>query len=191
MTRKPLPALMFALLAGAGLGGCSNPPPAASTVTADAEAPPAVEAPATSASAEADVFRFRIGELDAVALKDGDIDVPNDGGVLGVGQPVADIAAVLADAGLETGTLHLSIQPLLVRAGARVLLFDTAPGTRTSPAPVACRPRCTTPASNPARSPISSSRMRTRTTSAACWPATARLRSPMRRSTFPRRNGRR
>jgi glyoxylase-like metal-dependent hydrolase (beta-lactamase superfamily II) len=97
-------------------------------VTAGAEAPPAAEAPAAPAAAEADVFRFRIGELDAVALKDGDIDVPNDGSVFGVGQPVADIAAVLADAGLETGTLHLSIQPLLVRAGARVLLFDTGAG---------------------------------------------------------------
>jgi glyoxylase-like metal-dependent hydrolase (beta-lactamase superfamily II) len=128
MTRKPLPALMFALLAGASLGGCSNPPPAASTVTAGAEAPPAAEAPAAPAAAEADVFRFRIGELDAVALRDGDIDVPNDGSVFGVGQPVADVAAVLADAGLETGALHLSIQPLLVHSGARVLLFDTGAG---------------------------------------------------------------
>jgi len=35
----------------------------------------------------ADIFRFKIGALEAVALKDGDIHVANDGKTLGVGQP--------------------------------------------------------------------------------------------------------
>ena len=73
----------------------------------------------------ADVFRFRIGTLDAVALKDGDIDAPNDGKTFGVGQPPDQVAALLAAAGQPTDVLHLSIQPLLVRDGTRILLFDT------------------------------------------------------------------
>jgi len=121
MVRKPFQMPMAALLAGAMLTGCSQPPstPAPQSV---AEAP--VEQPAS----DPDVFRFRIGALEAAALKDGDIDVANDGSVFGVGQPIDDVAALLAGAGLPTDTLHLSIQPLLVRDGARILLFDTGAG---------------------------------------------------------------
>lgn len=121
MTRIPLPVLMAALLAGT-MSGCSEPQPAAT-------ATPAPAAPATSETprpaSQADVFRFRIGALDAVALKDGDIDAPNDGKTFGVGQPPEQVAALLAAAGQPTDVLHLSIQPLLVRAGTRILLFDT------------------------------------------------------------------
>src|SRR5690606_38205215 len=44
------------------------------------------------------------------------------------GRPTEDVAALLAAAGEPTDALHLSIQPLLVRGGERVLLFDTGAG---------------------------------------------------------------
>lgn len=119
MTRTPLSVLMAVLLSGAMLPGCSEPQPA---VTAT----PAPAAPeATQPASQPDVFRFRIGALDAVALKDGDIDAPNDGTTFGVGQPTDQVAALLVAAGQPTDVLHLSIQPLLVRSGTRILLFDT------------------------------------------------------------------
>jgi glyoxylase-like metal-dependent hydrolase (beta-lactamase superfamily II) len=119
MTRTSLSFLTSVLLA-CMLPGCSEPQPPATTTT---PAPPAPEA--TQPASHPDVFRFRIGTLDAAALKDGDIDAANDGKTFGVGQPPAQVAALLAAAGQPADALHLSIQPLLVREGARVLLFDT------------------------------------------------------------------
>lgn len=84
-----------------------------------------VEAPAAQAEG---VFRFKVGDLDAAALLDGTITTANDGKTFGVGRPTADVAAVLKAAGLPEDQLELSIQPLLVRSGAQVLLFDTGAG---------------------------------------------------------------
>src|SRR3546814_20594385 len=68
------------------------------------------------------------GTLDATALKDGDLEAPNDGTTFALGQPTEEVAALLAAAGEPTDVLHLSIQPLLVRGDRRVLLFDTGAG---------------------------------------------------------------
>jgi glyoxylase-like metal-dependent hydrolase (beta-lactamase superfamily II) len=121
MTRILLSVLTTALLAGA-MAGCSESKlPATAT-----PAPPATAtSEATPPADHSDVFRFRIGALDAIALKDGDIDAPNDGKTFGVGQPPDQVAALLKAAGQPTDVLHLSIQPLLVRDGKRILLFDT------------------------------------------------------------------
>jgi glyoxylase-like metal-dependent hydrolase (beta-lactamase superfamily II) len=127
MTRISLSILMAALLAGA-ISGCSEPQPAATATSAPAA--PATS-PATPPASHPDVFRFRIGTLDAVALKDGDIDAPNDGKTFGVSQPPDQVAALLTAAAQPTDVLHLSIQPLLVNAGDRVLLFDTGAGDVT------------------------------------------------------------
>lgn len=78
--------------------------------------------------ARASIYRFRIGTLDAAALQDGDIFVANDGKTFGVGQPIDTVAALLASAQLPSERIRLSIQPLLVRDGSRVLLFDTGAG---------------------------------------------------------------
>jgi len=121
MTRTSLAVLMTTLLACALLSGCSEPQPAATATTTPT--PPA--SVATPAASHPDVFRFRIGTLDAAALKDGDIDAANDGKTFGVGQPTKQVAALLAAAGQPSDVLHLSIQPLLVRSGTRILLFDT------------------------------------------------------------------
>lgn len=123
MTRTHLSALIAASLAGAVLAGCSKPQPAATDTPAPTAATPA---PAPAAQpANPDVLRFKIGALDAVALKDGDIDAPNDGKTFAIGQPAEAVNALLTAAGQPTDLLHLSIQPLLVRSGDRVLLFDT------------------------------------------------------------------
>jgi len=129
MTRSSLSLAVSLLLAGAMLGGCAKP---ASEEQAAAPAP-AAEAPAPAAvapapQADADIFRFKIGTLDAVALRDGTIDTPNDGKTFGVGQKTEDVAALLTANGQPTDVLHLSIQPLLVRDGERTLLFDTGAG---------------------------------------------------------------
>lgn len=110
---------LAALLAGALLTGCTEPQTAATATPA----PPA--SGATQPTSHPDVFRFRIGALEAAALKDGDIEAANDGKTFGVGQPTDQVGAVLAAAGQPADVLRLSIQPLLVRSGTRILLFDT------------------------------------------------------------------
>lgn len=129
MTRTPLSPLVAALLAGAMLGACSqSQQPAANDAPVASETPAAAPATAAPQPDPADVRRFRIGALEAVALKDGDIDIANDGKTFAVGQPSAEVAALLTGAGQSTDVLHLSLQPLLVRSGERVLLFDSGAG---------------------------------------------------------------
>lgn len=115
MIRLHFPIALSALLSGAMLLGYAGPSPATTPATQQA----------TSSASHRDIFRFKIGKLEAVALKDGDIDAANDGKTFAVGQPTEAVAALLAAAGQPTDVLHLSIQPLLVRSGKRVLLFDT------------------------------------------------------------------
>jgi glyoxylase-like metal-dependent hydrolase (beta-lactamase superfamily II) len=103
-------------------------PPAAS------EPEPAAATPAAATpAAESSAHEFEIGELSAVALRDGEIKFPNDGKTFAVGHPPENVAKLLSAAGLPTNELALSIQPLLVRAGDRVLLFDTGSGTNFGP----------------------------------------------------------
>lgn len=113
MVRLHFPVALSALLLGAMLTGYAGPAPAAGPT-----------GPQAAASHSA-IFRFKIGNLDAVALKDGDIDAANDGKTFAVGQRTEAVSALLIAAGQPTDVLHLSIQPLLVRSGKRVLLFDT------------------------------------------------------------------
>jgi glyoxylase-like metal-dependent hydrolase (beta-lactamase superfamily II) len=69
-----------------------------------------------------------VGELSALALKDGGIEVPNDNKVLGVGRTPEEVAAVLSANGLPADKIALSVQPLLVRSADRVMLFDSGAG---------------------------------------------------------------
>ncbi len=107
-TRLAVAGLMLALC---GVG-CS---PGAEK-KADAAAAPAV-------AASPDAFAFTIGTLQAVALKDGNLAMENAAGQ----SPWADTGAVgeaLAGAGLARDSIHLSLQPLLIRDGDRLVLFD-------------------------------------------------------------------
>jgi glyoxylase-like metal-dependent hydrolase (beta-lactamase superfamily II) len=72
--------------------------------------------------------RFSIGELEAYAVSDGHLEIPNDGTLLGLGRPPDEIGGVLAAAGLARDTIRLDIQSLLVKAGDRVILFDVGTG---------------------------------------------------------------
>ncbi|RAK51443.1 MBL fold metallo-hydrolase [Phenylobacterium deserti] len=100
---------------------------------------PAVSSAAQPAQVAAQVApveapaRFKIGALDAVALLDGTMTVPNNGKIFGVGRPTSDVAATLQAAGLQADQLHLSLQPLLVRSGDRTLLFDAGMGEGVTP----------------------------------------------------------
>lgn len=100
---------------------------AACSPPAEKAAEPSAAAPA-AAPAATDAFAFKIGALDAYALKDGSLSVPNNGEVLAIGEPKADVDALLTANGLPTDTLGLSIQPLLVKMGDKVVLFDTGAG---------------------------------------------------------------
>ncbi len=121
----------IAILATLALAACSK--------TADAPAPEPAGA-ATPAAAEAqkapvsqNVHSFTIGDLAAMALRDGGMQVPNDNEVFGVGRTPEEVAAVLSAAGQPTGELALTIQPLLVKTQDRVLLFDTGAGSLFGP----------------------------------------------------------
>lgn len=73
------------------------------------------------------IFAFKIGALDAIALKDGGFTPPNDGKLF-AGHGADEVSPILAKAGKPTDTFDLSIQPLLVKDGAKTLLFDTGVG---------------------------------------------------------------
>jgi glyoxylase-like metal-dependent hydrolase (beta-lactamase superfamily II) len=81
-----------------------------------------------AAPAEKPVYRFKIGALDAIALFDGENPVPNDNKVFGVGLTPQAVAAPLTAAGQPADPIMLEIHPLLVRNGARTMLFDTGLG---------------------------------------------------------------
>lgn len=69
--------------------------------------------------------RLQIGNLEAYALDDGHLALPNDGETFGLGRPPSETADVLAAAELPRDTIRLDMQCLLVKAGDRVILFDT------------------------------------------------------------------
>ena len=82
---------------------------------------------AAEVPASQDVHHFQIGQLQAWALRDGVIRLPVDSDML----PWADRAAArqaLVDAGLDQDTVSLSIQPLLIRDGDRLVLIDAGAG---------------------------------------------------------------
>lgn len=118
---------VVAILAAAWLAGCSK------TAEEPAPASAPAQAPADSAASSTNSQSFTIGEFSAVALRDGGIEVPNDNQVFGVGLEPEDVAAVLSANNLPADKLQLSVQPLLVKAADRVLLFDTGAGTLFGP----------------------------------------------------------
>jgi glyoxylase-like metal-dependent hydrolase (beta-lactamase superfamily II) len=84
-------------------------------------------------AATAEFRLFSIGNLKAIALKDGSLQEPNDGKSFVMGHAPSEVAAVLKSGGAPTDHLEFSIQPLLVRAGDHVLLFDTGAGGNFGP----------------------------------------------------------
>ena len=128
MTRR---ASLIAILSASMLVACSkqaeSPPPAPAPVPAPAEAAP------PPAPKEANVKQFMIGELSAAALRDGTLEFPNDNMTFGVGKTPDDVGALLSAAGQPADKVHLGLDPLLVHAGDRVLLFDAGAGSNFGP----------------------------------------------------------
>ncbi len=116
LTLRTLPVLVISTV----LSACGKDPVPPS--------PSPAEPAATTAAASGNVHEFKIGELTAYALKDGDFLIPNDGKIFALNRSPEDVAKVLEQAGVPTTELSLSIQPLLVKSGDRVLLFDTGAG---------------------------------------------------------------
>jgi glyoxylase-like metal-dependent hydrolase (beta-lactamase superfamily II) len=111
---------LTAVAAFALLAACSREP------AGKAEAPGAPKAAAPPAAP--DIHRFRIGQLEAVALKDGGMALPANDAKQSPWTNTAEVSALLTAAGQADGQIHLSIQPLLVRDGDRVVLIDTGAG---------------------------------------------------------------
>lgn len=107
---------------------------AACSPKSEAPKEPAQETAAPAPTAQAPAGSFSIGELSAIALRDGAFEFPNDNKIFGVSKTPEDVAAVLIAAGLPTDKLGVSLQPLLVKSADRVLLFDTGAGTNFGPA---------------------------------------------------------
>jgi glyoxylase-like metal-dependent hydrolase (beta-lactamase superfamily II) len=107
---------------------------AACSPKSEAPKEPAQETAAPTQTAQAPAGSFSIGELSAVALRDGAFEFPNDNKIFGVGKTAEEVAAVLTAANVPTDKLSLSIQPLLVKSTDRVLLFDTGAGSNFGPA---------------------------------------------------------
>lgn len=115
---------LYARLAAAGLilaalGACSPE----TEKKAEAQAP----APAPAVATQATIHAFRIGQLEAVALKDGSLNIPV-GAAESPWKNTAEVTALLKASGVTDDTIHLSIQPLLIKDGDRVVLIDTGAG---------------------------------------------------------------
>jgi glyoxylase-like metal-dependent hydrolase (beta-lactamase superfamily II) len=88
-----------------------------------------MRAHAASPAPDVQYQAFKIGSYSALALKDGALQAPNDGKGFVIGEPTAEVAAMLESAGAPNDHFEFSIQPLLVHAGSHVLLFDTGAGS--------------------------------------------------------------
>ena len=102
----------------AALGAACSPEPEQATTAAT---------PRPAIAASPDVHPFRVGALEAAALRDGALNLPANDAEANPWPP-AQTAQLLSAAGAPDGTVHLSIQPLLVRDGARVVLIDAGAG---------------------------------------------------------------
>ena len=72
--------------------------------------------------------QFQIGKLTAFALHDADLVVANDGSVFGVGGTTDEVGKVLKAAGAPTDVITLSVNALLIKVKAHVVLIDTGLG---------------------------------------------------------------
>jgi glyoxylase-like metal-dependent hydrolase (beta-lactamase superfamily II) len=86
--------------------------------------------PQSASAAPAAQFQpFKIGNYDAVSLKDGALEEPVDGKSFVIDQSNETVSSVLAAGGAPADHFEFSIQTLLVHAGTHVLLFDTGAGS--------------------------------------------------------------
>jgi glyoxylase-like metal-dependent hydrolase (beta-lactamase superfamily II) len=122
---------LFLVAVVTALAACS---PKADAPKEQAAAPaPAPAAEPAPPPKPANAYSFKIGELSAVALRDGSLEFPNDNKIFGLGHTPEEVAALVGAAGQPTDKLQLSLQPLLVKTSDRVLLFDTGASSNFGP----------------------------------------------------------
>lgn len=90
-------------------------------------------APTPALPAPGDAAAFKIGDLTALSLRDGELEFPNDNQVFGIGQTPGDVAALLEANDVRADKLRVDLHPLLVKTPDRVLLFDTGAGSNFGP----------------------------------------------------------
>jgi glyoxylase-like metal-dependent hydrolase (beta-lactamase superfamily II) len=130
---SPSRALVFTVIVAACVLTACSKTSKSPTEAATAPAPaPAAEAPPPAPKPE-NAHAFMIGELSAIALRDGSLEFPNDNKVFGIGHTPEEVAALLSGARLPTDKIELGLQPLLVRTVDRVLLFDTGAASNFGP----------------------------------------------------------
>jgi glyoxylase-like metal-dependent hydrolase (beta-lactamase superfamily II) len=127
---RTIHALALSVIVAASLAACSKKEEAPAPAAAEAAAPVTEAAPVTH---PVNSHAFTIGQLQAFALRDGGMEVPNDNKVLAVGRTPEEVAALMAANGQPTDKLSLSIQPLLVKTNDKVLLFDTGASSNFGP----------------------------------------------------------
>ena len=66
-------------------------------------------------------------------MRDGALEFPNDEKVFGLGKTPDEVNAVLTAANQPTDKLQLGLQPLVVKSGDKVLLFDTGAAANFGP----------------------------------------------------------
>ena len=120
---------VLAILSISLLAACSRKEEA--PVAAAPEPAPAAAEPVAAPSSN--VFAFAIGELSAITLLDGNLELPNDNKVFGVGLEPEDVSEVLTANNLPSDKLNLTVKPLLVKTADKVLLFDTGAGGNFGP----------------------------------------------------------
>ena len=104
---------------------------AAVTRTASQAAP---DSPASFASKpQPGFYRFRIGNWDAWAFADGQLNPPVEQGLYGAGQPHSEVRAVLRENLLSELHVQLPFNVVLVHIGADWLLVDTGAGKVNGP----------------------------------------------------------
>jgi glyoxylase-like metal-dependent hydrolase (beta-lactamase superfamily II) len=133
MYRRQIAMSLVVLTLAVTLAACSQRNDAPGSPAADSMATATPDRTPEPVSASENVKPFAIGKLPAFALRDGALEFPNDNKVFGVGHTPEEVAAELSAAGAPADKIQLSIQPLLVKSGDRVLLFDTGAGTNFGP----------------------------------------------------------
>jgi glyoxylase-like metal-dependent hydrolase (beta-lactamase superfamily II) len=81
-------------------------------------------------AAPAAAVNFQLGRLQLTVLQDAHYVVANDGKTFGVDAGGPAVAKVLSAAGMPSDRITLSVDVLLLREGARVMLFDSGLGEK-------------------------------------------------------------
>jgi glyoxylase-like metal-dependent hydrolase (beta-lactamase superfamily II) len=116
-------------------GGAALAAPGLLRAAGEAAAVPMGKPMAPSLAGEqAGYYRFRVGEIEALALFDGGFSAPADASPFAAGEPSGSVAAGLAEAWLPVEQVQVHFNVLLVRTGGELLMIDAGAGSAFGPA---------------------------------------------------------